>query len=163
MNKNKGFTLIELLVVIAIIGILSSVVLASLSNARNKGKDAAVKSQLASMKAQAELYYAKSETYHVDATDNVCLSTQANNGFGGTSGPGLFKAAYDSSGLATGIEVNPASGSGTDLLTARCNSLADSWAVVVPLSDSGKLYCADNTGMSKEVTTNIATGITVCP
>ncbi len=53
----KGFTLIELLVVIAIIGILSSVVLASLNSARAKGSDAAVKSGLANMRAQAELYY----------------------------------------------------------------------------------------------------------
>ncbi len=54
---NRGFTLIELLVVIAIIGILSSVVLASLNTARNKGADAAVKSNLNNTRAQAELYY----------------------------------------------------------------------------------------------------------
>jgi prepilin-type N-terminal cleavage/methylation domain-containing protein len=56
MNKNKGFTLIELLVVIAIIGILSSVVLAALGTARNKGKDAAVQSELSGLRAQAEIF-----------------------------------------------------------------------------------------------------------
>jgi prepilin-type N-terminal cleavage/methylation domain-containing protein len=57
MKKNTGFTLIELLVVIAIIGILSSVVLASLSTARSKGSDAAIKSQMNSLRSQAVLYY----------------------------------------------------------------------------------------------------------
>ena len=41
MNKyQKGFTLIELLVVIAIIGLLASIVLASLSSVQSKARDA---------------------------------------------------------------------------------------------------------------------------
>lgn len=63
MKSSRGFTLIELLVVIAIIGILSSVVLASLSNARSQGQDAAVKGTMSQFGAQAELYYSGSSTY----------------------------------------------------------------------------------------------------
>ena len=71
MSK-KGFTLIELLVVIAIIGILSSVVLASLNSARGKGSDAAVKAGLANMRAQGEMYYdSNSQSYA-----GVCSDTQ---------------------------------------------------------------------------------------
>lgn len=56
MNLRRGFTLIELLVVIAIIGILASVVLASLNSARAKGADAAIKSTVNNARAQAEMY-----------------------------------------------------------------------------------------------------------
>ncbi|OGG50823.1 hypothetical protein A2763_00595 [Candidatus Kaiserbacteria bacterium RIFCSPHIGHO2_01_FULL_54_36] len=55
-TKEKGFTLIELLVVIAIIGLLSSVVLASLNNARKKGRDARRLADIKQLQLALELY-----------------------------------------------------------------------------------------------------------
>ncbi|TSC78674.1 MAG: putative General secretion pathway protein GspG [Parcubacteria group bacterium Gr01-1014_33] len=56
-SKVWGFTLIELLVVIAIIGILASVVLASLNNARRKSRDARRISDMKQIQLALELYY----------------------------------------------------------------------------------------------------------
>ena len=75
IRKNKGFTLIELLVVVAIIGILSSVVLASLSSARNKGRDAAVKAGLSSARAQAEILADDSGGYTAACTGTSFVTT----------------------------------------------------------------------------------------
>ena len=69
-SASKGFTLIELLVVIAIIGILASVVLASLNSARNKGADAAMKSSINNARAQAELFYDDAPSSYVGLCDN---------------------------------------------------------------------------------------------
>ncbi len=63
MIKNKkrrgigGFTLIELLVVIAIIGILSSIILASLNSARKKGRDARRVADVKQIQLALEMYF----------------------------------------------------------------------------------------------------------
>lgn len=62
MNR-RGFTLIELLVVIAIIGILSSVVLASLNSARTKARDARRSADIREVQKALEFYYDANGNY----------------------------------------------------------------------------------------------------
>lgn len=70
-NGKAGFTLIELLVVIAIIGILSSVVLASLNGARKKGRDARRISDLKQIQLALEMYYDSNSSEYPDATSSL--------------------------------------------------------------------------------------------
>lgn len=63
MRSNRGFTLIELLVVIAIIGMLSSIVLASLNSARAKARDAKRVADLHQVQNALELFYTQTGRY----------------------------------------------------------------------------------------------------
>lgn len=75
LNCRGGFTLIELLVVIAIIGILSSVVLASLNSARKKGQVASIKSNLKNIIPQAELAYDVPGNYSAVCTTDTKVAS----------------------------------------------------------------------------------------
>ncbi len=134
--RTRGFTLIELLVVIAIIGILSSVVLASLNQARGKGANAAVKSNLANIRAQAELFYDNNSLVYT----NLCSDTTVTR-------------ARTAAGAAGGG-------------TAYCSATATAWAAASPLkvAETGAIiwWCVDSTGASKGHTAAISTG-TACP
>jgi len=70
-KNNRGFTLIELLVVIAIIGILSSVVLASLNTARQKSRDVARISDMRQIQLAFELYFDSCGQYPPEGTGEV--------------------------------------------------------------------------------------------
>lgn len=64
----RGFTLIELLVVIAIIGILSSVVLASLNTGRQKSRDARRISDVKQIQTALELFNSNCNSYPATLT-----------------------------------------------------------------------------------------------
>jgi len=69
----RGFTLIELLVVVAIIGLLSSVVLASLNSARAKARDAQRATSIRQVQIALEFYYDNNGSY--PSSPDVVLTT----------------------------------------------------------------------------------------
>ncbi len=145
-RKNLGFTLIELLVVVAIIGILASVVLSSLNTARAKGADAAIKANLANIRAQAEILY---DSNSPNSYAGICTGSTA-------TGPALvvynqMKAAADSLG-GTVAAVNLVGTASTVVCHVDGNNA--NWAVssgtkVTP-ADS---WCVDSTGASMKIVT----------
>lgn len=62
-NNRRGFTLIELTVVIGIIGVLASVVLASMAPAREKARDARRLQDMKAIQTALELYYQTNGSY----------------------------------------------------------------------------------------------------
>ena len=102
-KTENGFTLIELLVVISIIGVLSSVVLASLNSARNKAKDAAIKQDLRQIATLMALNYDDYGSYsNLQAFTWLNTAGECNSVFAGAYAPQLRAICVHMNSLIAG-------------------------------------------------------------
>ncbi|MFZ3043836.1 MAG: type II secretion system protein [Minisyncoccia bacterium] len=127
-TRARGFTLIELLVVIAIIGVLSSIVIASLSSARSKGSDAAIQSDLHGIQVQAELYNITNSGYGTAAYATTCSA-------------GMYSDATIARSITAANNVNGAG-------NVYCYASTNAYLIAADLVTSG-YWCIDSTGVAK--------------
>jgi general secretion pathway protein G len=155
MKKQRGFTLIELLVVIAIIGLLSTLAVVALNNARQKSRDARRVSDIKQMQTALELFFNDEGGYPtqegnlgVAAGNFLCLGS---NGWGATCTGTTYMAK---------VPANPTPDDGGGSYTYGALSTA---SVTANSEYSISYYLAAATGgISAGANTACASGVSGC-
>lgn len=132
MRKERAFTLIELIVVIAIIAVLSGVILFSITQYINKGKDSNVSGNLVALIPAGEVFY------------NI------GNSYSGFCASGVVTTAFSTSQIPSG--ANP---------RCAVAPSGQSWlACAQEFTTSSNIYCVDSRGMKEDVSSGNCTTLT---
>lgn len=138
-TSSRGFTLIELLVVIAIIGVLSSVVLASLNSARLRARDAAVKSGVRQLATLMHLEYNETGSYAALQSGWENVVGDCANSFSGTYATNARQMCVD---IVENINTTNA------LYTGNNVSLSTTFSVMGRMPSNGHYFCIGSSGRS---------------
>ncbi|MBM3206172.1 MAG: prepilin-type N-terminal cleavage/methylation domain-containing protein [Candidatus Staskawiczbacteria bacterium] len=129
-KKQKGFTIIELLVVVAIIAVLAAIVLVNVTQYINKGKDAAIKGNMATILTNMAVWYDQNGSYA---------------GFDAATNPG-----YDT-------PADAIVGAGKTIITGEKTDTSSQICGCATLYDTTNgTYCVDSTGYKKATATACA-------
>ena len=141
-NFISGFTLIELLVVISIIGLLSSVVLASLNTARAKARDAKRIAEIRQLYTALESYYAQTGSTLTGNSGHNASTVGGNTGGcnNATSGSphqswGVFLQPLVNVGLLSQIPSDPLNDSNYCYFHTRYSPTAGDWHCSMDLNN----------------------------
>lgn len=151
-KKKEGFTLIELLVVVAIIGILASVVLASLNTARTKGRIAAIKSNVLEFRTIMELEYNDNFSYaNLNKGWAGTTTTCESRGYAGNY-------ASKATDICNQIRSQITNQSGNDFYTGVNTgggfSNSNDFSIIARLP-SGLFFCVGSSGRNSELGTSV--------
>ena len=140
MNYSKGFTLIELVVVIAIIAVLSGIILFTVTQYINKGKDSNISGNLAVLIPAGEVFYNSFPNSYGNSSQNFCGSSVATNTFSQMPSGTVFHCNVES-------------------------TYYQAWAACArEFTNANMAYCVDSRGMRKEIpNTSCISTIVSCP
>jgi len=125
---------------------LSEIMKGSLGSALNKGKNASIMANLASIRTQAELYFDSHKNAYGAAVSKGSCS--------------IKNTVFTDAAVALNIQsaIDSAKAGNVSEATAICYGNANAWALSVPLipEDSvNSFWCVDSTGASKKTTTTL--------
>ena len=145
-SGSRGFTLIELLVVISIIGLLSSVVLASLSSARAKAKDAAIKQNVAQMTRLMALNYSDYGSYTQLQSSWDYSSANCDDSFSGNYAEQMRNICRQI------VSLNSGQGIHTGVQYVGEVTADNSFSIMAYLPYLQQWYCAGSSGANSDKT-----------